>query len=51
MTSLKKIVKVYLYTLSGLVETSKMTSVTGEARSGTPVDPLSREAERAFCLW
>ena len=25
--------------------------ITGEARSGTPVEPLSKEADKAFCLW
>ena len=28
-----------------------MTGVTGEARSGTPAEVLSREAERAFWRW
>ena len=26
------------------------TEITGEARSGTPVEPLSKEADKAFCL-
>ena len=29
-------------------KSEKMIGVTGEARSGTPVEALSREAERAF---